>query len=302
MWIEDLHKKTERAWKDSEAYLNSHPDLKSKLEDSLWAFHSLGQLIPETIENVGSGHYFPYLEAFYNLQISFQLAMQAFYHQALIGLRPVLELSAMCIYYDINDKSYIEIKPWISSKIRTPSFKSMLDGLFNLDYYKRFDQTFNLRKRLENFYDELSGFVHIRGYKNSSSGLSRSNFPCLQQENIEAFIEKMVQTVRFTAELLLLKYPIGIIPLPITEKFGLNGPVGGFLEQNDIKYILAILEDKEVEFLKDIAKNDEHVQNSIRCFNELPNITDEEIRKQSEEFDRFLKEQKPEQTGDENKQ
>ena len=63
----------------------------------MWAFYSLGQLIPETIEKFGSGHYFPYSEAFYNLQSSLELAMHGFYSQAFVGLRSVLELSTMCV-------------------------------------------------------------------------------------------------------------------------------------------------------------------------------------------------------------
>jgi hypothetical protein len=294
MWVDNFHEHVEGAYKASESFLSSRADLKTKLEDGLWAFHGLGQLIPQTIEKFGSGHYFPYSEAFYNLQSSLELAMYGFYSQAFGGLRSVLELSAMCVYYDINDESHIEVKPWIQSEVRTPPFKMMVNALLQEDYYRRFDELFGLREELQDFYDELGGFVHVRGYKSSSSGLSRANVVVFQPKILEKFAKRQAQTVRLASILMLLKYPIGVIPLPITEKFGLNGPAGGFLEQIDTDHILAVLENRETEFLLDLAKNDKHVQDIIRYFDELPDISEEEFRRQADEFDRFMEEHKHE--------
>ena len=172
MLVDDLHRYAEETYEASEAFLNGQPSLKAKLESSLWAFHSLGQLIPETIEKFASGHYFPYSEAFLNLRNSLELCRHGFYSQALVSLRSVLELSAMGVYYDINDESHITVKPWIQSDVRTPPFKLMINALLQVDYYERFDKIFGLRKELESLYDELGGFVHVRGYKSSSTGLS----------------------------------------------------------------------------------------------------------------------------------
>ena len=292
MWIDNFHKNVEAAFNASESFLNSHPDIKVKLEDGLCAFHSLGQLIPETIEKFGSGHYFPYSEAFYNLQSSLELAMCGLYSQAFGGLRSVLELSTMCVYFDINDESHIEVKPWAKSEVRTPSFNTMVNALLQADYYNKFDNLFGLNNELHNLYYELGGFLHVRGYKFSSSGLSRANFVVFQPKILEKFAKKLTQTVRLASILMLLKYLIGVIPLPITEKFGFNGPIGGFLEQVDTDHILGMMENREREFLLDLARNDKHVQDTIQYFDELPDISEEEFRRQADEFDRFMEEHK----------
>jgi hypothetical protein len=277
MGINEFHNNTEAIFKKSESFLEGHPDVKAKIDNSMWAFYSLGQLIPETIENSGSGHYFPYSEAFYNLQSSLELAMCGLYLQAFLSLRSVLELSTMCVYYGIKDESYKEVKPWIRSEVRTPKFLTMVEALLQRDYYNKFNKEFALKTELQNLYDELGGFVHVRGYRSSSSGLSRANYVTFQPKILEKFVKIQAQTVRLASILMLLKYPIGVIPLPVTEKFGFNGPVGGFLEQIDTDPILAVLENSEKEFLLDLAKKDENVKKIIKYFDELPDISEDEL-------------------------
>lgn len=288
MLVDDLHRFAEETYEASEAFLKSQPGLKTKLEDSLWAFNSLGQLIPETIEKFASGHYFPHSESFLNLQSSVELCMHGFYSQALVSLRSVLELSAMGIYYDINDKSHVTIKPWIESNIRTPSFKMMISALLQLDYYERFDNIFGLRRELESLYDELGGFVHVRGYRSSSTGLTGTNGVIFKPKPFEKFAKRLLQVVRLVSIMMLLKYPIGIVPLPITEKFGFNGPAAGFLEPIYTDQILAMLTKDEVGFMQGIAKSDTRVQETVRYFENLPDVSEEELRKQANEWDRFM--------------
>lgn len=290
MLVDYLHWYAEETYGASEAFLKSQPSLKTKLEDSLWAFNSLGQLIPETNEKFASGHYFPHSESFLNLQGSLELCMHGFYSRALVSLRSVLELSAMGIYYDINDKSHITIKPWIESNFKTPSFKLMINSLLQLDYYERFDKVFGLRKELESLYDELGGFVHVRGYRFSSTGLSGANCVIFKPKPFEKFAKRLLQVVRLVSIMALLKYPIGIVPLPITEKFGFNGPVGGYLEQINTDQILAMLTKDEAGFMQDIAKNDTRVQEIVRYFENLPDISEEEFQKQANDWDRFMDE------------
>ena len=195
-------------------------------------------------------------------------------------------------YYYINDESQIEVKPWIQSEVGTPPFKTMVNALLQADYFHKFDEVFGLKGELQDLYYELGGFVHVRGYKSSSSGLSVANFVAFQPKILEKFAKRQPQTVRLASVLMLLKYPIGVIPLPITEKFGLNWPVRGFLEQIDTDQILAVIENGERELLIDLAKNDKHVQDIIRYFDELPEISEEEFLRQADEFDRFMEEHK----------
>jgi hypothetical protein len=55
----------------------------------------MGDLIPKTLENLFSGHAFPYHAAEQELGTSRQLAKDAFYTHAFAALRSVLELNAL---------------------------------------------------------------------------------------------------------------------------------------------------------------------------------------------------------------
>ena len=89
--------------------------------------------------------------------------------------------------------------------------------------------------------------------------------------------------------IMLLKYPVGMQGLPLDEKFGLNGPVGGFLQEHQVQLITSLLSPEEKEFLQRISNEDPNVKAVIEYFNNLPDITEEEWRQQIDEFDTFIK-------------
>lgn len=96
--------------------------------------------------------------------------------------------------------------------------------------------------------------------------------------------------VRDIAITLLLKYLLGLCGLPLDEKFGLNGPVGGFLRVDQVELIGSIIDPDELALLRKIALQDPSVQSVVAEFESLPDITDEEFEAQSQQFDEFMKE------------
>ena len=69
-----------------------------------WTYHHVGDLIPHTMENFWSGHFFPWLESWEEIQISCNLALFGFYKQAKVSLRGGLELGLLSVYWNLNDR------------------------------------------------------------------------------------------------------------------------------------------------------------------------------------------------------
>lgn len=70
-------------------------DVKEKISELFWVYHSIGDLIPHTAESLWSGHIFPWVESWEELQISYNLCLFGFYKQAMVSLRSALELGLL---------------------------------------------------------------------------------------------------------------------------------------------------------------------------------------------------------------
>jgi len=87
----------------------------------------------------------------------------------------------------------------------------------------------------------------------------------------------MRRTVIDVITVMLVKYPIGMVPLPLDQKFGFNGPVGGFLGDHNQTAVVSVLEPKEREYLERVAYGDQWVQGIIERIEAMPDITQEEM-------------------------
>jgi hypothetical protein len=174
----------------------------------------------------------------------------------------------------------------------------MLKVLFQLDYFNQFNQAIPIRAETEHIYAILNDYTHVRGYKFSTSGQTRSNFNTLNVSSIKTYINLMRVVVKNISIMLLLKYPIGMQKLPLIEKFYLNTPVGGFLEQmGPQESVFAILDENTLSLLKNISDNDPVVQEIVTQINAMPDLTEKEIKQQNQEWDEHMKEVKREQKG-----
>jgi hypothetical protein len=114
----------------TDLHLEAHPEQAKAIEDASDVVRALDVLIPATRDNLFSGNLVPIFEAERELQTSTTLARLGFYKQALSGLRSVLELGLLSVYWDANDMSHIDIQEWLAGRELTP-------------------QTYNIEKRLQ---------------------------------------------------------------------------------------------------------------------------------------------------------
>lgn len=282
------HEKIKAVYEETEQYLDSHKELLEEVGSHLWAYHEVGDLVPQTVQNVGSGHYFPYSESYYELENSFELCKQGFYRYSFFALRCVIELAVIGLYFDRDDQAHIDVREWLRSREPTPRFKQTLSSLFRLEYYSLFDQKLMLQQEVKDIYSSLSDAVHVRGYRYSQSAQTRANFNQFNDRPLRQYAKLMATVVKDIIIMMLLKYPIGMQRLPLWEKFGFNGPVGGFLDETSRPAVLTILDADSKETLQDISDNDPDVQEIVRDISAMRDLTEEELRKQRSEMNKTI--------------
>jgi len=283
------HSKVDDVYKKSEELLCKNPSLLSEIATYMWSYNEIGCLVPQTLGKFGSGHFFPFSESYYELENSFEFCKQGFYRYSFIALRCVIELGVMGLYFDKDDQSHIDVQKWIHSQDQTPHFRLCLKRLFELPYFQHYDARFNLQDKTIATYSNLSDFVHIRGYKYSTTGQTRSNFNQFNEKAFHEYVKYMKQVVSSVMVMMLLKYPIGMQELPLWEKFGFNMPMGGFLENDQQRWIFSILESETKEFLRNISDNDSEVIEIVSEINRMPDLTEDQIKKQSDDFDKMMR-------------
>jgi len=287
--IVNNHKKVEEVYNKSEEYLNIHEDLRDEIATHLWAYHEIGDLIPQTIESLWSGHFFPYSESYYELENSFELCKRGFYRHSLFALRCVLELGVLGLYFDKDGQAHLDVQAWLRSDDQTPHFRSCLRRLFELEYFKQFDAIFSLRQEVENLYSSLSDYVHVRGYRYSATGQTHANFNRFSESSLYRYVEFMKKVVKSIVTMMLLKYPMGMQDLPLWDKFGLNPPAGGFLDESSQPAVLAILDEDVKEVLQNISDSDPTVNKIVKDILAMPDLTEEQLEKQRAELDKIMK-------------
>ncbi len=281
------HAKVESTYAASLEYLKVHPDLYRKIASYLWAYHEIGGLVPQTIEKFWSGHYFPYSESYSELENSYELALHGFYNYGFAALRSVLELGLLGVHFAVRDTEHIDVQPWITSQEQTPRRKEIFGRLRELETFREFDSRFKLEARILKTFDRLDRFVHTRGFRYSSRALRLSNVNQFSAKSLQLYFGSMFKVTTDLMVVMLLKYPIGMQSLPLDEKFGLNGPVGGYLQQHQVERITPLIPPEESDFLQKISDNDPEVRAAVEYFNNLPDLTQEEWQQQIKEFDDF---------------
>ena len=283
------HQKIEEVYQASEDYLKSHEGLLDEIAAHMWAYNKAGTLVPQTLENLGSGHFFPFAESYYELENSLELCRQGFYRHSLFALRCVVELAVIGLYFDREDQAHMHIQEWLCSKDPTPFFRKALGDLFCSGHFKQFNEIVPIRDSLEGLYSLLSNYVHVRGYRYSTTGQSRSNFNQFNERALTSYVELMKRTVRNSIVMMLLKYPVGMQRLPIWDKFGFDSPIGGILDESSQKAVLNVLDENTRVLLQDISENDPDTTAIVESILAMPDLTVDELEKQRAEWDEAMK-------------
>lgn len=103
-------------------------------------------------------------------------------------------------------------------------------------------------------------------------------------------MDKLKKVVVILVVITLLKYPVGMQPLPMSIKFGLNYPAGGFLDESARPTVLGILSNQEMGILKAISDADMSVRETVQVILEMPNLSRKQIAEQKAAWDTLKRE------------
>lgn len=274
-------------YRETEKFFESNPEIKQRLEELGWIYHTVGMIIPQNFENLWSGHYFPFTDSWEELQVSFTQICFGLYKQAFVSLRSGLELGLLSVYFNINDDGHNAVKEWLNSKDNTPRAGKIWKILRQNDNIKKFDEKHNLEQVYQDL-GYLHNYVHTKGAKHSNRmGLLKSNFQTFEEKLISKWLKSYADIISLVSTLHLLKYPISVIRLDYSKKFGIDIPSFGGLEEYNIDKIASILPDKYVEDIELIAKDDPATQETIKEISSFPDMTEEQVEEQKIYLDKM---------------
>lgn len=273
---------------ESNRYFERNKELADSVVERVWIWRSILSLLPQTTEKVWSGHVFPLVEAEYEVESSAELCKLGFYKHAIGALRNVLELGLLSVYWDIDDQSHIDIKKWLASHEPTPFLRAVFAKLRENDNIKRYDGRYKIFDEAAALYGKLCDYAHTRGARFSSRKLSQANFNTFHEPSVNLWAQLFFAVTKLVVAFHLLKYPVGLQYTPMEQKFGINGPLGGFLEPHEAERLKSLFEKAVVDTLQEISDSDPTAKSLAEWVNAQPDVTEDELNEQFERQDQLM--------------
>lgn len=239
------------------------------------------------IKQLYSVGYFPATETEMELDHSIKHALIGSYKSAFADLRRSLELTLISVFLTSENYDTKKAVNWVMSKSDTPGFSKSLDKLIKHGRFKEFNDKYEWKKNLQEFYWLLSDFSHNKGQLKGYRELNRTNFftagtsaPSINYETLETFCDFYIKTVSEIVVMLALYNPMILVGVPLDEKFGLNGPASGFYYEGQAELVHELIPNNYKGYFKNLADNDLEIKSVVDYFNSLPDLTDEDIKEQ----------------------
>ena len=260
----------------------------ARLSRLSWAYHSVGDLIPQTKESFWSGHFFPWTESWQELQISYELATVGLYKQAMATLRSGLELSLLSVYWNLNDDGHEVIQTWLKSGEDTPRFGEVWKKLEKHPNFQLFSLHYNIKGRLLAL-RYLHNYVHSKGSRYSNSfGLMTSNTQSFEKKALKVWLKAFREVIEILTILHLVKYPLGIVRFEYSDKFAIDTPMFGGIDPHEVEWLKDVVGPLVFKKLEIVAGQDERVQEILSWVTSLPDMTEEEREEQIIELDKTM--------------
>jgi hypothetical protein len=244
-------------------------------------FRLTRKVLPEQIEQVWSGHLFPWDECYGDLQISFAQASYGLFKPAYYLLRSALELGLLLVYWKMDDSDPEAWKGWLRSTDSTPRACTIWKRVMGHANFQAFQRTYDLDSDYASF-SALSDYVHTKGMKYSNavrlpgSSIRVPGFsPCFSEEAFDEWRSRFKSTVRFLCMCFLVRYPIGTVRFDWVRKFGIDIPAFGGLSDTDICQLEELITPEVFRAISAIAPHDDHVAEVMNWVNGLPDLSDE---------------------------
>lgn len=254
----------------------SDKKLNERLFKLFLCYHKIGTVIPQTNENFWSGHYFPWMESWSELEISYNLMEIGLYKQSFYCLRSSFELGLLSVYWNLNDDGHIVMKDWLKSEVNTPRFNEVWQKLEKHKNFITFQNNYDLKKRLSDL-GYLHYYVHSKGSQHSNTlGKFKSNFQTFEAFGFDEWMKSFEEIVKVLSIIHLIKYPIGTVKFDFRNKFGIDIPSFGGLDIGDVELLEEIIGADIFPIFDVIAKEDGRVIEVMEWINSLEDMTEQQ--------------------------
>ena len=239
--------------------------------------------------------FFPWTETSRDLDQALNLAIISFYKASWDHLRRALELIVVGAFFSSSVSKEEDARDWLQSDHKTPFFSRALSTLCKLPKYQDFDSAINWTSKLKELYWQLSDIVHVRGIEASFDKIQPSNLhlgdkfvPRYDAKCLNRVLDYYIFTVRHCATVVAISNPVLLVGLPIDEKFGFNPPVSGFFNVGQAEMLFNLVLPETGAFFRDLIKNDQGVQSIVDWVRNKPDLTEEDLKRQSSSMDEML--------------
>lgn len=262
----------------------------------LFATYSLGEAPPPAAESLLRLGFFPWLEASWEVDWAITHALCANYKATHDSARRALELCVVAAYFLSFDASAADARAWLQSDARTPFFTRAIDErLAKTERWKALSAVTDWPKRLKECYHRLSDVVHVRGVKHAArtvqpfhTVIGAHHVASFDESAVTVALDALVEAVRLIAVVVALTNPVLLVGLPIDQKFGLNPPASGLLNEVQSSRLRSLVPSELVRPLELLAATDPVSRGIIDWVKNLADLTEDEFREQVKSFEKEI--------------
>ena len=139
---------------------------------------------------------------------------------------------------------------------------------------------FGSESRVNKIYRNLNNFAHAKGARFSISMLASrwagANAARFSKKTFKSWINLANEVVKIIMITHLLKYPVGLQETPLEEKFGLDPPMGGFLNPWQADLLREFIGRSDADLLQSIRDSDSNAVEIRQEIRALPNLSEDE--------------------------
>lgn len=257
--------------------------------------YSLEDAFSASVDALQKCGFFPYSELAYEFNAFQSLLLEGYYKNTRDSMRRMLEVALSAVVMLSECKNVSEANKWVSSESEAPRFSSLVKTLESNELVDELNNRFEFSKQMKELYWNFCDYCHTRGI-NYSTRVKHESEACISgvfiskfsQEECELVMEQFCSTIGYLAVLLIVHNPALLLPVDKESKWGLNGPISGFFSEGQVRYLFTVLPDGYADFLKEYSKINEGIVGLKEYFEQLPNLSDDDIKNQVQDFHRMF--------------
>jgi len=243
------------------------------------------------LEKVG---FFPWVESSNELDSALSLLVTGNYKNTYDALRRSIDLVITGSFFTLDNVDHDKARSWMASTKSTPNFKKAIEIVGRENSFQYCNENKSWENDLLDLYWRLCDVIHVKGLKNSFNDLapkfsyiSGVGSPSFHESSCCRALDVYIETVELVALTVSLSNPILLVGFDLDKKFGLNPPASGFYYPQQAENLLNLIPLKYHENIGRLIDEDQNIKCLTEWFNSLPDISEEEVKRQANALDLF---------------